>query len=348
MHLSLAPFPHPEESPVPRPAKVWKRSQNGCYYAKINGKQERLSRDYGESVEIFHRLKSAAKKKPPGRKARAVSATVGEVCDAFLELSQKTNAAKTYENQRGYLQSFCDHVGKGSRVYDLTGEQLDDWTLGRQWGESTRSAARAAVLACLRWAVRAGRITENPLADCRRGRCERRERILKADEKEKVRKVVKGGFADFLFFLEQTGCRPFSEAARVTAEMIDWEEGAITFKTHKNARKGKTRVVYLADPLLKRLRGLAALHSEGPLLRTRKGTPWGRPAACKAMRRVEARTGIKGLTVYAWRHTYITDCLAKSMSVSIVAELVGNTTRTIERFYQHKDLLRKAARDAVR
>jgi integrase len=335
---------------MPRPAKIWRRGQNGYYYAKINGKQERLSLDYAEALQIFHRLKAAAKKSK-GKHARKLSAALGEVCDAFLDLSQKTNAPKTYENQRGYLQSFCDHVGKGRRVYDLTGEEFDAWALAGGWGESTRSAARAAVLACLNWAARAGRVAENPLAGCRPGRYARRERILTAEEKEKVRAQVRGGVKDFLFFLEQTGCRPFSEAAKMTAAMIDWADSSITLKKHKNAKKGKARVVYLPTALLERLRELAVHRPEGPLLLTQKGTPWGRAAACKAMRRIEKRTGVKGLTPYAWRHTYITDCLTKGMSASIVAELVGNSTRTIERYYQHldqkKDVLREAARRAV-
>ena len=69
------------------------------------------------------------------------------------------------------------------------------------------------------------------------------------------------------------------------------------------------------------------------------------------MERISDELGIQGVTPYAWRHTYITDCLARQISCEIVAELVGNTPKTIYQFYAHldqrKDTLREAARRAI-
>src|SRR4051812_48763305 len=109
---------------MPRPSKVWKRNEDGFYYATINGKKEKLSEDYAEAVELFHTLKATTKKRT-GR----LKCTLAEACDSFLDNAQKTKEAKTYENQRVYLQSFCDFVGKSRRVQDLTGAHFDDWSL---------------------------------------------------------------------------------------------------------------------------------------------------------------------------------------------------------------------------
>jgi integrase len=206
-------------------------------------------------------------------------------------------------------------------------------------------------MACFNWAVKRGKMIESPLWGMERGRYERRERILTPEEKQKIKAVVKGGMSDFLFCLEQTGARPFSEVAKVTASMIDWQEGTVTFSQHKNKKKGKTRVIYLTPDLSKKLKELARERPEGPLLLTRNGRQWTRQAATKAMRRIEKKAGVHRLMIYAWRHTFITDCLAKGMSPTIIGRLVGNSARTIARFYDHveqrKDALREAAKQAV-
>jgi integrase len=68
-------------------------------------------------------------------------------------------------------------------------------------------------------------------------------------------------------------------------------------------------------------------------------------------RKLEKRLNIPRLSPYAWRHTAITDALARGISASVCADLYGTSVRTIERYYQHldqhKDLLREAARKAV-
>src|SRR5262245_36793358 len=221
---------------MPRPAKLWRRSENGCYYATIQGVQTRLSHDREEALELFHTLKSDARKKRNGRRskpARKLATTLEEVCNAFLDDAKATKAEKTYENQKGYLQSFCDAVGKSRRVRDITEEEFDRWSRSKGWGKSTQTAARATIMACLNWGVRKGRLLESPLWGARSGAYRRRERILRAEEKKKIHQVLKGGLKDFVNFIEMTGCRPFSEAAKVTAAMIDWADGSVPFEQHK-------------------------------------------------------------------------------------------------------------------
>lgn len=329
-----------------RAAKIWRRKAGQAYYTTINGKPHRLAVDYQEAMTLFRKLK--AKKKPTGK----TSTTLEEVCNAFLDLAQKTKAPKTYENQKAYLQSFCDAVGKTRRVADIKGTELDDWSLSQGWAASTQAAARRTVMACFNWGVNQARLLiESPMWGMSRGRYERRERILKPEEQAKITAVVKGNLKDFLFFLESTGCRPFSEAGKVTAEMIDWKDGSITFAKHKTAKSGKRRVIYLAPALLERLGQLAVLHPEGPLMRTKTGREWNRPAAAKAMRRLERKAKVARLTPYAWRHTFITSCLSEGIPAHVVAELVGSSVRVISRYYSHidqrKDVLREAANRAA-
>jgi integrase len=133
--------------------------------------------------------------------------------------------------------------------------------------------------------------------------------------------------------------------------MINFASGTVTFRKHKNAKKGKRRVIYLTDKVRLLLRKLALRHPTGPLFRTRTGRHWTTQVLSKWMRKVEEALQIPRLTPYAWRHTMITDCLAKGMSADIVAELVGNSPATIAKYYSHldqrQDVLRAAALRAV-
>jgi hypothetical protein len=134
---------------MPRPATIWQRKQDNFYYVKINGKQTKLSQDRDEAEALFYDLKAGQKDKKKRTRPAAldqiqIRITLEDPCNCFLD-----HAEKTYQNQRDYLQSFCDHVGKTKRVLDLRGSVLDDWSTSQGWARSTQTAARAPVLACL-------------------------------------------------------------------------------------------------------------------------------------------------------------------------------------------------------
>jgi site-specific recombinase XerD len=56
-------------------------------------------------------------------------------------------------------------------------------------------------------------------------------------------------------------------------------------------------------------------------------------------------------TIYAFRHSYCTDALAKGISANVLAELVGNSAVTIARNYDHlskkRESMLAAAADAA-
>lgn len=177
--------------------------------------------------------------------------TFRKLADLFLAESQRTKAANTYRMALYYLQSFCDFIGR-KRVNDLRVHHVSSWVTApkkrKTWNESSQCSGRSTVLACLNWAVAQGYIAGHPLTKLKRGSHKKRERVLTLAERETIRANVKPDFRDFLFALEQTGARPFSELALLTADMIDWEGKTVTFKQHKNAKKGKKRTIYLTPP----------------------------------------------------------------------------------------------------
>jgi integrase len=353
-----------------RKPSIWFREQTGWYMTTFRGQQVRLSRDKHEAERAFHTLLA---RDEPAEEKGGLRPSFRRLADLFLQEAERTKEPVTVRVQHVYLQSFCDFIGR-RKAADLKVHHVSEWlaahnmpgkTRGRKtarkpgvepsrypaWGESTRTTARSILRACLNWAVEQGYLDLNPLAKLKRGSYARRERILTTEERKKIREWLPEGIREFVYALEQTGARPFSELARLTADMIDWGADTITLVKHKNAKRGKKRVIYLTDGLRQVLRRLAAEYPEGPLFRTRLGNPWTRGTVLKWMRKAEATLGIPRLNPYAWRHTLITDCLAKGMSADIVAELVGNSPATISRYYNHLDqkgdALRQAARLAV-
>src|SRR5262245_16293066 len=177
-------------------------------------------------------------------------------------------------------------------------------------------------------------------------------RVLTTEERERILAAVTNQtFRRFLVFLGLTGCRPYSEAAPTTADMIDWEGGSIALAKHKNARTGKARVVYLCRQAQELLREMAAERPEGPLFVTRYGIPYNKGNVIQAVRRLEAKLGMPRWNFYSLRKSYITEALEKGLSSDIVAELCGSSVKTIEKHYNFleskKNTLRAAAERVV-
>ncbi len=324
-----------------RPSTIWQRGKSGWWYTTINGKQMRLAQDKAEAQKALHAL--LAHDKEPEVRGRP---TFRSIADAFLERSHEVNTPETFNGHRRYLQSFCDHV-KNRRAPDIRGEHVTSWIKANpQWGPSTRSLAIQVVKAAMNYAVEQGRISVHPIKAVRQGQMKSRQRIVSEAEWEKIWNRATGTFRDFLFALKKTGMRPYSEAAKITAAMVDFEEGVIRFEEHKNAKHGKKREVICTPELLEILKRLAKKHPAGLLFRNRYGDPWTKEAGRKWRVIFEKELGIKGVNLYALRHTWISDAIARGVPLPVIAELVGNSVQIIIRNYCHlqdkKDELRAA------
>lgn len=356
---------------MPCPAKVWLREADGYYYTTFRGTKIKLSRDKAAERE-FHALRTQAPVAPAEPAGGRVSAR--KLADLFLTHAHQTKEPATYDLQRYFLQSFCDHV-KGKKAADVKVADVTGWLLaanaagkkrrrlrGRElphgageqtklrWGVNSQTTARAVVRACFNWGVEQGHLTHSPVGRLKTGGYHRRERILTPEERDAVHRCIRDGmFADFYVLIAETGMWPFSEAGRVTPAMIDWKEGTVTFEKHKNSRKGKRRVVYLTDRAKEVLRRRADDKAAGEVVfHTRNGFPFTGPNTVQRLRRIEARLGIPRFSLYALRKLWITTALEKGLSSDIVAELAGNSPKVIAKYYSFlsdkRDTLRAAAR----
>jgi integrase len=133
--------------------------------------------------------------------------------------------------------------------------------------------------------------------------------------------------------------------------MINWRDGTIFFKKHKTARKGKKRTVYCPPALLDLLKRLAETYPTGLLFRNTNGSKWERQTTFKRLRVLEKDTQVKGVTLYSYRHTYVTNAIERGVPLLMLAELVGNSVAILIKNYSHidqkKDALTAAAVRAI-
>jgi integrase len=326
-----------------RQSGIWRRTRDGWYMTTVNGKQVKLALDKKEASKAFHELMARPDVKPAGTSR----VSFRKLADRFLDHCKRTMAEKTYVLRKLYLQQFCDYFGRKA-VADLRVEHVTSWEEKHpQWSPSTRTGVRSIILACLNWGAERGTIPANPIPRLKNGTFARRERILTADERVRIRAEASKPLRDFLEALELTGARPYSEIGSLTADMIDFENGIITFEKHKNARKGKRRVIYITPKFEALLRRLVAKHPNGLLFRTQKGGEWTADALCYWMRELEDRLQIPRLTCYTWRHSFCTDALARGLTADVVGELVGNSARTVSQHYAHLEQQKAAMKAAA-
>jgi integrase len=335
-----------------RKAKVWQRGGKGPWYATINGMQERLGDTRKEAEENLktHKRERPAVVQPPAKKQFRI------IADKFLDRSEKENAVETFRNQQYYLEQLCEFVSSGSRVRvglvplcDLTPSMVTEWLDATDWRSSTRAQASGVIKACVNWWVREYALAAHPLSVMRHGIRHARIRIFTPEEKVALFKAIREqNLRNFIYVLQETGARPFSELAKVEAKHVDLKAGTITLDEWKNMKKtGKKRIIYLNPPMIEFFTILLRQRPEGLLFTNTRGKRWSSQSCQPAMEHLQASTGIKDIYPYAWRHTWITEALCRGLSSTIVARLAGNSARTIEQYYDHTDQKKDMLREAI-
>lgn len=330
-----------------RPPTIWFREQTGWYMTTIRGTQHKLARTEPAARKAFYKLMAedapAAERRPDRHSARWL-------CDKFLDRTKADKEPETWKVQLFYLKAFCEKFGKREAT-SLKAHEVNEWLDAGSWGVSSKALCITIIKAVFNWAVEEDYLSESPLKKLKRRKVARRERVLTAGERELLLGTAKGCFLDFLTVLAQTGMRPYSEAARLEASMVEWGEGRATLVRHKNAKKGKKRIVYFPPETLSILKRLADEHPTGLLLRNTRGKAWGKYSVHDRLKRLCDYTGVPHCTAYVFRHSYITDALIRGVPVEVVAELVGTSPKMIHDHYssidKNADALRAAAVRAI-
>lgn len=288
--------------------------------------------------------------------------TFREIRLAFFEysLNQVRNGdlnIKTLENYAWYADRFESRCGN-LRISELAPKHVTDWIAANPtWGPSAQRHAIITVNRIANWALGERRITENPFRGIRKPAGKRREQLVPVDVHERMIRTAgsqKGSgridrqFRLVLVAMKHTGGRP-QDIANVRVEHVQGDRWVIP--EHKTLRHtGRPRIVYLSPCLQTVTKILASDRKSGPLFRGRRGRLTTNAIRCRVTH-LREELGIGDVVAYSYRHTYITDALARGVDIATVAELVGTSVSMIQRHYGHLEAktshLRQAAAKAV-
>lgn len=320
-----------------RQPKPWFRSSKDAWYVEFNGKQRMLAkgRDHEKAAwDAFYKLMAT----DPAKLPKAADIIVAVVCDLFLDHAAKHNDARTFAWYKSFLQDFCGRYGS-VRAADVKPFHVDAWLDEHPQWKAARRHAVIAVKRAFNWADKKGVLSPNPVRAVEKPAATKRTHVLTKAERQEILDAVRDQeFRDFLFAMQETGCRP-SEVARVTAANVNLDVGVWVFHEHKTAKRtGRPRVIYLTPAMVDLSRRLMAKHPTGPLFcGPRGGRPFNANNVCCRFRRLrEKLPHLRHAVAYAYRHGYATEALVNGVGVAQVAELLGHTsTDMVLKHYGH-------------
>jgi integrase len=286
---------------MPRPARepriYWKSSHN-CWYVNLKGRQTRLDSDEATARQKFHEIMAGKARQPeqpaPGRR----SVVVTEIVNKFLDWCREHRAKDTYDWYAWRLEAFDREVAKGVlTVAELKPFHLDDWLKQHtEWSSGMKHGVVRAVMRCLRWAERRGRIERSPLAGYEKPRAGKRTVVVSEEEyAEMLAFIPQQEFKDLVVVTWETGCRP-QESLVVEARHVDLVAGRWAFPPEESKGEEMSRVVYLTPAALEITRRLMERWPTGPIFRNSEGlNPWTTDAVNCAFQRLRLAVGMKRL-----------------------------------------------------
>lgn len=273
--------------------------------------------------------------------------TIGDVVTGFLADIKTRLKPSTVVMYGVYLDRFKVMFG-ATRVRELLPADIHRWMLKQGKSGTTHGIALRSVSACLGWAEKNDMMPSNPAKKVPKPKSKSRsaETVISEEQHQRLMAVADPEFRMVLQVLWATGCRP-SEAAGITAETFDAVNSVVKLANHKSDRTGKVRLIFLPPDVVTMLKMQLERFGSGALLRSNKGYPWTGRSITEAMRRVQAKTGIKCIA-YGYRHGFATAALAKGIPDAQVAALLGHTsTAVLHAHYSHLTSQATVLRDAV-
>ncbi len=326
-----------------KPSGLWQRKRDGAWMTTVNGTQHNLGKDKAEARKQLHKLLAGDNPKP-----EKAGMTTRKLCDNYLIRTAEGKEAATHAVQVMHLRAFNASLGHRDPA-TLKVHEVETWLDEQEtWSASTKALFITILKAVFNHAEQQGYLAVNPIKKLKRRKTGRRDRVVTPEERGKILGAMSANFRDFVTFLDLTGCRPFSEAARITADDIQFDHGRVVLHRHKTRKKtGKPRVIYATEAAIELLKRLVEEHPAGPVFTNRFGNGWSKNNAGKYIARVCKKLGIEGVTLYNLRTTYISNALVNGVPIEVVAALCGNSPQVIHQHYNSVDKIETAMRAAA-
>ena len=325
--------------------KPWWNTDKGRWFVWHESRKVNLKTDdEKEAIRRRHRLMGGVQEEPVTLvpKATTLTLTVKQLADAYLADAEGRMGQACLRNYTLFLNAL--KVSHGDKVAEhLTPEAVEAVSRKPEWSTTYRAGFIGCILTVYRWAMKAKRITLNPVADMKKPPKESRgaDAIISREDNERLVAHADPMFADFLRLLWMTGSKP-GELTGITVEMIrKMNNGVMPLTHHKNAHKGKGRTLILSPDAIAILKRRA----DGI---TGKVFPLSLKEIPARMGRLRKRAGVSNAIACGYRHTFATDSLAIGVPDATVAALLGHCdTSMIHRHYSHLSSRTQTLRDAL-
>lgn len=318
-----------------RPSAPWFRKSRMQFFGTVGGKQVPLGvtnpNDLDAAITALQRLRQQHAAPPPAAASPppVPVLTLGAAIAAFMERTGRRVKQHTLLGYRQFLDRLTEAIPKDTPVHSLTADRVERVCDRPTWSSSTRHDAIGVYGVLLRDAGHPLKLRRPPKES--RGP----DAIWTEQEYWQVYGAALGDFKPLLTVLKDTGCRP-SEAASLTVENVDWSHSLCRLKQHKNAGKGKARVIHFPAGVLAVLQIQREKYATGALFRQDDGRPFRGQTICYRVIHARERAGVsRAVTAYGLRHWYCTRALEGGASNEQVAALVGNSAAMVERHYGH-------------
>ena len=282
--------------------------------------------------------------------------TVGQAIDDYISfLKRERSPAAAYDSEKRAGKWIKPKLGK-IIIHTLKRDTLNEWWASLLEPDSrgkvmTRDSCNH-VLTVLKAALnRAAELRQDdvPSVDAwvrlkpYKDAGSSRKVVLNEQQRTRLINTTSGGLRDLILGALLTGARPPGELAAIRAQDFDPDTGTVTIV------KGKTgsREATLDKLALKFFEGLAAGKDPDALLFTKDdGEPWGKNHHIRPWKDAAKRAKLpKDATIYALRHTHISQRLKNRINIHLLADELGTSVRMIEKHYAK--YLKEERRDAL-
>ncbi len=288
--------------------------------------------------------------------------TVSQVWKAFRQHLSDNLSPGTLEHRESYLLPFVDRFGERPapviaphEVSDLVHKmrqphQIKGRNLTVRWEDSSVRNFWQSLKSMFNWAVKARMVNTNQFSGQETpGRRSRGEDCVLTEEQYQTIMAAERStdWKEFLICLEQSGCRPAELTNATAAHFVSSKRAIVYTKTvrrgqysHKTARAGVTRVIYLTGEAFKIIERRAQQYPIGPLFGVKQGRnkplkKWSKDTLGYHFWRLKKRTGILQFSAMSFRHTLASKLILKGWTAPQVALILGNSAAMVLDHYAH-------------
>lgn len=281
------------------------------------------------------------------------SMTVSDLVSCYFDFEGAELSVPTLKLRKTHLEPF--RAKFGHLAWDVVFKsEVKKWIRSVEtWREdSTRHNVCASVNRLYNWAVDDGRIHRNPVKGLSWPEGEP-GRSMTRDEYLALVRATNALFRQVLLFMRESAARP-QDVAHLEWGHIDWQNGIALLpehKTRKRTRKPKplylTHIVIELLAWIHRQRKTIPFVSEHVFLNAR-GRPWKPAGLSTRIERLRKKCGLADDTVlYGLRHSLPNRMVEQRIDPKTIADAMGNTLRTMDKYYLHANERVQSTRQAL-